>query len=205
MKKIIGIFILLFCLAGCSSLSVDKIVTLSKGAMKQHSQKSLKTTFDEYFYEDEDEDTRRIMKEDAEYRIERADFIKRKILDSIGIDHKSLIIFDIASHDYAGEYEVVYVFYDDKILRGYQREFSVEFNPKILEVKQTSPGNDLLFALHKHFNKQNHKEIEKTIDYNLTNNHTIARYYVTVVLNKKVKCYTFDSLDLFYKRVVLQK
>lgn len=195
-KKIIGHVLIIYTMIGCSTLSIDEIITPSTRAMQQQSQETLNKTFEEYFYEEEDEDYKRIAKEDVEYRIERTEFIKRKVLDSIGINHKSLIIIDLSGHNFSGKFEDTYFFYDENVLRAYQREFSLEFNPTILKIEKLEPIQHRgLIALFNHFNKENHREINTTIDFN-PEILQFGSFYITVILNKKVKLYYANKVDL---------
>lgn len=195
-KKITGLVLIIYTMIGCSTLSIDEIITSSTRAMQQQSQETLNKTFEEYFYEEEDEDYKRIAKEDVEYRIERTEFIKRKVLDSIGINHNSLIIIDLSSHNYSGEFEDTYFFYDGNVLRAYQREFSLEFNPTILKIEELdSIQHRGLIALFNHFNKKNHREINTAIDFN-PEILQFGSFYITVILNKKVKLYYANKVDL---------
>lgn len=171
--------------------------------MEQISQKSLNKMFEEYFDEDEDEDYRRIAKEDAKYRIERRLRTRESILDSIGINHKRIIIIDVLSHDVGGSYEETFYFYDGNILRVVQsREFETEFKPLILKIEELKPiQHGDITAFYNHFNKQTHKEINTYVDFN-PEILRFGAFYITVVLNKKVRFYYTNNVDLMNNKKI---
>lgn len=174
-------------LMGCSTLTINKINEPSKENFK----KELKNTLDED-----------MSKEEAIFNFKRRLDTRIKILDSLKIVSKrKIIIIDRLSHNYAGEYEENYFFYDNDFLWIQQPQYDPVIESYLVKSNKKEDlknfGNEDIISIYNHFNINNFELIKGNINYKSSGNSAFSHFYITVVINNKVRYYETRSQNGF--------
>jgi len=168
---------------GYSTLTVNDINKPSKINFK----KELKSITDEGLSKDE-----------SVYNFQRRLDARIKIFDSLKItSERKIIIIDRLSHNYGGEFEESYFFYGNNFLWIQQPQYDLGI--KSFSVKSNNKGdlkiygNEDIISIYNHFNTDNFVLIGSIIDYKSSYNSPFSHFYITVVIDNKVKYYETRS------------
>lgn len=186
-KIIIGLTICLLTLVGCSTLDINKINEPSKENFKKELEKT------------SNED---ISREEAIFNFQKRLDSRTKVIDSLKICSKSkIIIIDRLSHNYSGEYEENYFFYDDEFLWIMQPQYDSKIQSYLVKSNKKEDlkrfGNEDIISLFNHFNASSFGQIKNEINYKSPNNSSFSHFYVTVVIDNKVNYYETRSQEGF--------